>query len=270
MAIEFIACDFDSYGLNYGAPNGYQYNVQENDFVLLHIVGSQYAPVPPSSGDINLSSWTLISEAVSEQSWQYPVRYSGLYYAWVTAGASYYYLGGSWSYNNAGASNGTGSYATWMTFRGVNTTTPIGGSATTRRRDSDPHDTSNYWKTPAITLTNTSGTSAICHFIVPNNPNDIPNYATGWAVPSGYTARKTDNWDGRDVLAFTKDDTTSDGEVVFNIYGSPIVAYSAASVELIQAVVQHDISAPLTVTATGFSALPGASGNSSPFFSMFG
>lgn len=240
------------------------------DLVLLWIAGQNSIPqVPPPENYYSgtLSGWNLISES-SLQSWEAPMRYSGLFYAWQTTAGNTSV--GSWSANGP-YTGGTGpnSFGVAVQLRGVNETTPIGGSATLAVKTFSS-DVSNY-RSPEITLDTSSGTSEILHFLVTNTPqNFAPSYL--WAPPSGYSYIDTSYqmWnDYNKSFAVKKDITTSDGQVVFYDMGYIPNPYAAASVEIRAGVSQWTINSSLTVTSTQFPALQGASGSPSNFFLMF-
>jgi hypothetical protein len=110
-------------------------------------------------------------------------------------------------------------------LRGQKSSSPIGGSAIDWSTASSSTVTA-----PAVTLSNTSGSSQILHFMQ-------GNFGSWSGTPTGYTSRLSANFDGFVSIAYlvlTKDSTTSDGSVAQSLTAAQ-ANRRAASVEILAA-----------------------------------
>lgn len=106
-------------------------------------------------------------------------------------------------------------------LRNQNATTPIGGHAESGGASF------NDSVAPAVTLSNTTGSSALLHFT--GRAGNVSN--TAWAAaPAGYTHRTSS---GAVICLTTKDVTTSDGTLTRTTDGSFASGYRGATVEIL-------------------------------------
>lgn len=123
----------------------------------------------------------------------------------------------------------TNAQSLWViVFRGQNLTTPIGGHAITGGAASATHTA------PAVTMSQTNGTSGLVHIFYGQAASDTWGYTL--STPAGYTMQASSG--NASFLPFnatlTKDVTTSDGSVAMSLSaGSP--NWQAASLEVLAA-----------------------------------
>jgi hypothetical protein len=182
---------------------------QAGDLILMSGCATFATTMAPDAGG-SVPTWNLITSGSASY-------YSEIRYAVATSSS---HTSGTWN----GAIYGA---LIAVVLRGQKSSSPIGGAA----YNSSATDTSSP-SAPAITLTNTSGSSKILHFYVPV----VTTNRTFNAAPAGYTSLlsvdPTTAAYGRRCLS--KDVTTSDGAIAQGLSGN-CVDYWVASVEVLAA-----------------------------------
>lgn len=111
-----------------------------------------------------------------------------------------------------------------IVIRGQNVATPFGGHA-------ESGGTAASSTAPAVTMTQTDGTSMLLHW------HGHQSVGGAWpAAPAGYTRQITVNQGVANGLVLnTKNVTTSDGSIVQTIAGASSVGYHGATIEILVA-----------------------------------
>lgn len=169
---------------------------QVGDLLVVWLFGENSLPTVPDAGG-TVPTWVTIHTASGS-------RYIRVAYAVATATN---HTGGSW--------NNVQSFAAVFNGQGAS---PIGGQAA-----SITAATTNP-TAPAITLSNSTGTSAIIHAFFTVGGITWSNF------PAGYTSRNSANTQRR---ILTKDDTTTDGAASLTASASQVFATS--SIEIVAA-----------------------------------
>ena len=179
-----------------------------NIIIIVATSGVQDPTVPTASGTV--PTWVNIQNGSASDGSNY--MSFRVYYTIATATN---HTSGNW------ALGGGGTMASAV-FTGNKTSSPIGGK--TKAGDNFPSSTATV-TAPSITLTDTSGRSAI----VQNWFRASANFS-GSTYPSGYTTR----WDSGGVQAFsTKDVTTSDGTADVTMDTSTTNPWAAVQFEIL-------------------------------------